>query len=69
MGLNLMFHVFCLLSGLVRYWPNIAHKSSSFEVTADLQGQECILLKDIQPVGSILGTTTSTLAMALSPTN
>ncbi|XP_059094944.1 nuclear pore complex protein Nup133-like [Tigriopus californicus] len=49
--------------GLVRFWPNIAHPSSSTEVSADLQGQECHSLTDLQPLGSVLATTTSTIVL------
>ena len=48
--------------GIIRFWPNIAYEGVSIEATAsDLQGQECMQLLDIQPLGCILGTTTSTL--------
>ena len=49
--------------GTVRYWPSIAHEGSSYEVSADLQGQECYSLTDLQPVGSILATTTATVVL------
>ncbi|CAB4059292.1 NUP133 [Lepeophtheirus salmonis] len=49
--------------GVIRYWSSIAHEGSSTEITADLQGQESWMLADIQPVGSLLGTTTSTLLL------
>ena len=49
--------------GTVRYWPSIAHEGSSYEVSADLQGQECYSLTDLQPVGSILTTTTATVVL------
>ena len=38
------------------------------ESTVDLQGQECYSLTDLQPVGSILATTTSTVVL-VSPAN
>ncbi len=48
--------------GIIRFWPNIAYEGHSIETIAtDLQGQECISLTDIQPLGCILGTTTSSL--------
>lgn len=48
--------------GIVRYWPNIAYDGHSIETNAtDIQGQECSLLTDIEPLGCILGTTTSSL--------
>ena len=53
----------CFNAGTIRYWPSIAHESSYSEVSADLQGQECATLTDIQPVGSVLSTTTSTIGL------
>ena len=53
--------------GIVRYWPSIAHEGSSQETSADLQGQECCLLTDVQPVGSVLATTTSTVVLVQRP--
>ena len=53
--------LFC--TGIIRFWPSIAHESSSVESTVDLQGQECYSLTDLQPVGSILATTTSTVVL------
>lgn len=48
--------------GIIRYWPNIAHTGHSIEtVVTDLQGQECYSLINIDPLGFILGTTTSSL--------
>lgn len=38
--------------GLVRYWPSIAHEGTSVEETADLQGQECDSLININPQGN-----------------
>ncbi|XP_076316561.1 nuclear pore complex protein Nup133 isoform X1 [Tachypleus tridentatus] len=52
--------------GIVRYWPNIAHEGSSIETAADLQGQECFSLINIQPLGCLLATTTCSLVL-LSP--
>ena len=51
------------LQGL--YYLNfiLAHSGSSYEVNSDLQGQECYSLCDIQPLGSILTTTTSTVVL------
>lgn len=49
--------------GTIRYWPSVAHESSFVEISGDLQGQECYSLTDIQPVGSILATTTSTVCL------
>eukprot|EP00095_Tigriopus_kingsejongensis_P004237 maker-scaffold711_size108467-snap-gene-0.25 protein:Tk04237 transcript:maker-scaffold711_size108467-snap-gene-0.25-mRNA-1 annotation:"hypothetical protein LOTGIDRAFT_233315" len=49
--------------GMVRFWPNIAHPSTSTEVSTDLQGQECYSLTDVQPLGSVLATTTSTIVL------
>ena len=49
--------------GLVRYWPSIAHSGSSYEINSDLQGQECYSLCNVQPLGSILSTTTSTVVL------
>ena len=52
-------HILIFIS--FRYWPSIAHAGSMYEVNSDLQGQECYSLCDIQPLGSILSTTTSTV--------
>ncbi len=49
--------------GTIRYWPSVAHESSWVELSADLQGQECCLLADANPVGSVLATTTSTVGL------
>ena len=49
--------------GLIRYWPSIAHSGSSYEINSDLQGQECYSLCNVQPLGSILSTTTSTVVL------
>ena len=49
--------------GLVRFWPSIAHVGSSYEINSDLQGQECYSLCNVQPLGSILSTTTSTVVL------
>lgn len=49
--------------GLVRFWPSIAHAGSSYEINSDLQGQECYSLCNVQPLGSILSTTTSTVVL------
>lgn len=49
--------------GTIRYWPSIAHDGHFIETVAgDLQGQECFSLTDIEPLGYILGTTTSSLS-------
>ncbi|XP_064484878.1 nuclear pore complex protein Nup133-like [Ornithodoros turicata] len=53
-------------SGIVRYWPNVAHEGSSLDTVADLQGEECFSLTDAQPIGCILATTTSSL-MLITP--
>ena len=48
--------------GIIRFWPNIGYDGHSIETIAtDLQGQECSSLTDIEPLGCILGTTTSSL--------
>ena len=57
------FELICRISGLIRFWPSVAHESTFSEVSADLQGQECFSLTDIQPVGSVLATTTSTVSL------
>lgn len=47
--------------GFVRYWPSIAHEGSYFEVSTELQGQECESLVFLGPtLGCLLATTTST---------
>lgn len=57
--------------GSIRYWPNISQEGNTFDsiVTADLQGQECLSLVDIQPLGCMLGTTTSSLVHICLSTN
>lgn len=47
--------------GIVRYWSNISHEVVSSETSVDLQGQECYSLTNIQALGSVLATTTSSL--------
>lgn len=54
-------------AGILRYWPNIAHEGSSTDALADLQGEECCSLTDLQPIGCVLATTTSSL-MLVTPT-
>ena len=57
---------FCLAvspEGVVRYWPSIAQEGTSTEISADLAGQECFNLIDINPVGSLLSTTTASLVL------
>lgn len=49
--------------GVIRYWPSIAQEGSSSEVSADLAGQECFNLTDIDPVGALLSTTTASLVL------
>ena len=56
-----LFQIHILIFISFRYWPSIAHAGSMYEVNSDLQGQECYSLCDIQPLGSILSTTTSTV--------
>ncbi|KAK7083096.1 hypothetical protein SK128_015202 [Halocaridina rubra] len=47
--------------GFVRYWQSIAHEGSYFEVSTELQGQECESLVFLGPaLGCLLATTTST---------
>ncbi|KAK8723506.1 hypothetical protein OTU49_011745, partial [Cherax quadricarinatus] len=47
--------------GYVRFWPSIAHEGSYFEVSTELQGQECDSLVFLGPaLGCLLATTTST---------
>ena len=49
--------------GTARYWPCVAHETSSVELAVDLDGQECCSLTDLHPVGSVLATTTSTVVL------
>ena len=67
MGVSLISG-FPLSVGIIRFWPSIAHESASVESIVDLQGQECYSLTDLQPVGSILATTTSTVVL-ITPAN
>jgi len=54
--------------GCVRFWPSIAHEGSSQDTNiAELQGQECCLLTDVQPVGSVLATTTASVVLIQRP--
>ncbi|XP_037787648.1 nuclear pore complex protein Nup133-like [Penaeus monodon] len=47
--------------GFVRFWPSIAHEGSYFEVSTELQGQECDSLVFLgSSLGCLLATTTST---------
>ncbi|XP_064623081.1 nuclear pore complex protein Nup133-like [Lineus longissimus] len=52
--------------GIIRYWPSISHEGSFVEISADLKGEECASLINLQPCGCIAATTTSTL-IHLSP--
>lgn len=49
--------------GAIRYWHNISQENNTFDtlVTPELQGQECLTLVNIDPLGCILGTTTNSL--------
>ncbi|KAB7507994.1 Nuclear pore complex protein, partial [Armadillidium nasatum] len=48
--------------GFVRFWPNISHEGSYYEISTDLQGQECDSLHFLGPsLGCLLATTTSTV--------
>ena len=49
--------------GAVRYWPSIAQEGSSTEISAELHGQECCSLTEVQGVGCLLATTTATLLL------
>ena len=50
--------------GTVRFWPNLAHETAFIELSvAELQGQECFSLTNIQPVGSVLATTTASVCL------
>ncbi|CAH1791718.1 unnamed protein product [Owenia fusiformis] len=51
--------------GIIRYWANITHEGSFVEISADLKGEECVSLTNLQPHGSILATTTSTLVQVV----
>lgn len=56
-------HNVSFLSGIIRFWPSIAHEGSFSELNADLGGEECFSLTDIQPVGSVLATTTANVGL------
>ncbi|XP_074646097.1 nuclear pore complex protein Nup133-like isoform X2 [Tubulanus polymorphus] len=47
--------------GIIRYWPSIGHEGSFVEISADLKGEECASLINMQPYGCVVATTTSTL--------
>ncbi|UXI16765.1 hypothetical protein NH340_JMT02708 [Sarcoptes scabiei] len=49
--------------GSIRYWPNVFQSNNFIDsvLTWDLNGQECQILIEIQPLGYILGTTTNSL--------
>ena len=49
--------------GVVRYWPSIAQEGTSTEISAELGGQECFRVTDIQPVGVLVSTTTASLVI------
>ena len=49
--------------GVVRYWPAVAHESTTVEQCIDLQGQECDGLVDVSGLGCILTTTTCTVVL------
>lgn len=52
-----------IISGVVRYWPAIAHENLSVEQSVDLQGQECDSLTNVKGLGCILATTTCTVVL------
>ena len=49
--------------GVVRFWPSIAQEGTSTEISAELGGQECYRVTDIQPVGCLVSTTTASLVL------
>ena len=49
--------------GVVRFWPSIAQEGTSTEISAELGGQECFRVTDIQPVGVLVSTTTASLVI------
>ncbi|XP_029640862.1 nuclear pore complex protein Nup133 [Octopus sinensis] len=53
--------------GVVRYWSSIAHETAFIEINAELKGEECACVVNLQPHGCILATTTSSFVL-LSPT-
>lgn len=52
-----------VFSGVVRYWPAVAHEGVSVEQTIDLHGQECDSLTNVANLSCILATTTCTVAI------
>ncbi|KAL4238721.1 hypothetical protein ACF0H5_003428 [Mactra antiquata] len=49
--------------GVVRYWSNVAYEASSMEISAELKGEECDSVVNLDPYGCLLATTTSSLVM------
>lgn len=49
--------------GVVRYWSSIAHETAFVEISAELKGEECACVVNLQPYGCILATTTSSFVL------
>lgn len=49
--------------GVVRYWSSIAHEAAFVEISAELKGEECACVVNLQPYGCILATTTSSFVL------
>ncbi|GAB1599408.1 nuclear pore complex protein Nup133-like [Argonauta hians] len=49
--------------GVVRYWSSIAHEAAFLEINAELKGEECACVVNLQPHGCILATTTSSFVL------
>ncbi|XP_064600211.1 LOW QUALITY PROTEIN: nuclear pore complex protein Nup133-like [Liolophura sinensis] len=65
-GVNDSQSVACMAAspeGIVRYWPSVAHETSSTEISAELKGEECASVINFLPYGCILATTTSSLVL------
>eukprot|EP00088_Acartia_fossae_P055214 TRINITY_DN640_c0_g1_i11.p1 TRINITY_DN640_c0_g1~~TRINITY_DN640_c0_g1_i11.p1 ORF type:complete len:1128 (-),score=241.91 TRINITY_DN640_c0_g1_i11:253-3636(-) len=49
--------------GVIRYWTSIVHEGSSSDISAELGGQECMSLVQLESSGCVLATTSGTLVL------
>ncbi|KAI8482592.1 hypothetical protein Bbelb_396590 [Branchiostoma belcheri] len=49
--------------GIVRYWPSLAHEGSCVEISAEVNGEECLCLTSCQPQGYVLATVSGQLLL------
>ncbi|XP_078592881.1 nuclear pore complex protein Nup133-like [Branchiostoma floridae x Branchiostoma japonicum] len=49
--------------GIVRYWPSLAHEGSCVEISAEVNGEECLCLTACQPQGYVLATVSGQLLL------